>query len=180
MLAGLTTKKLLPYIESGQSVLDIGCGLGYQAKDIEKKRNVSVAGIDVIDYTDSDFFCKVFDGVNIPFPDKSFDISYFSYVLHHAKQPIKLLADAIRVTHKRLLILEDTPQIFFDRVLDGYHGWSFNKFYKLDYKSVFRTQKEWERIFEQLHITSFSSYPLGRFDREPYFPIARTLFVIEV
>lgn len=179
-LAGLTTKKLLPFIENGESVLDVGCGLGYQAKDLQKKKNVRVEGIDVIDYAEADFRCKVFDGMRIPFPDKSYDTTYFAYVLHHAEHPIKLLADAIRVTKKRILILEDTPKTLFDRLIDAYHGWSFNAFYKLKYKSVFRTQEEWENIFKQFHISSFKAYPLGRFERELYFPIARTLFVIEV
>lgn len=179
-LAGLTTKKLLPHIGDGESVLDVGCGLGYQAKDLQKKKNVHIEGIDVIDYAEADFRCKVFDGMRIPFPDKSFDTTYFAYVLHHAEHPIKLLADAIRVTKKRILILEDTPKTLFDRLIDAYHGWSFNAFYGLKYKSVFRTQEEWENIFKQFHISSFKVYPLGRFERELYFPIARTLFVIEV
>lgn len=179
-LAGLTTKKLLPHIKEGESVLDIGCGLGYQAQDIQRKKGVRVTGIDVVDYTDSDFDCQLFDGRRIPFDDKSFDVSYFAYVLHHAAEPMKLLADSIRVTKKRILILEDTPSNFFDRALDAYHGWSFNKFYKLKHKAVFRTRNQWKQIFDQFHVKEVHTFPLGRFDREPYFPISRTLFVLDV
>jgi len=178
-LSGLTSKKLLPYIDDGESVLDIGCGLGYQARDIQRKKQVTVTGIDVVDYTDSDFECKLFDGAHIPFPNQSFDVSYLAYVLHHAEKPIKLLSDALRVTKKRVIILEDTPRNDFDRLLDAYHGWSFNKFYHLKHKSVFRTRKQWETIFKEFRVNSIKTIPLGRFEREPYFPISRTLFVLE-
>jgi len=160
-------------------VLDIGCGLGYQALDIQRQSGARVTGIDVIYYLDSDFSCKIFDGIHIPYSDKFFNVSYLSYVLHHAVKPMKLLAEALRVSRKRVLIIEDTPRNFFDRTLDAYHGWSFNKFYGLQHASAFRTQKEWEQIFEKSRVKSFQAIPFGRFNREIYFPISRTLFIID-
>lgn len=179
-LASKTTKKLSPHIRTGESVLDIGCGLGAQALDMQKKTGARVSGIDVIDYAGSDFRPTLFDGEHIPYPDKSFDVSYVAYVLHHAEKPFELLRESIRVSRRLVLILEDTPRNAFDRALDAYHGWSFNKFYKLKNKTIFWTRKEWEQFFEQLGVRSYRAFPLGRFDREVYFPISRTLFVIEV
>lgn len=180
VLTHKTVRLLLPHIKEGERVLDIGSGLGFQGKMIREQKHCDVFGIDVVDYQKADIPYKHFDGVHIPYQDKSFDVSYLSFVLHHAEHPVELIKEAIRVTKKRIIIIEDTPKNIFDRAFDAYHGWSFNKFFKLRHPCVFRTIKEWEEIFDSLGIASYATLPLSRLDREPYFPISRTKFILEL
>lgn len=180
LLTPLTVRLLLPHIYPGERVLDIGSGLGFQAELIRKKTGNEIEGIDVVDYGKTKIPYKHFDGVNIPHPDKSFDVSYLAFVLHHAEKPMELLAEAMRVTKKRIIILEDTPKNIFDRGFDAYHGWSFNKFFKLKHKAVFRTKEIWDDIFAGLPLKRVESIRLSRLSREPYFPISRTKFILEL
>lgn len=175
-----TTRLLFPYINKGERVLDIGSGLGFQAKQIYKKTGSEIQGVDVVDYQKTDIPYTHFDGIHLPFEDKSFDVSYLAFVLHHAEYPIELLQDAVRVTKKRIIILEDTPRNCLDKALDAYHGWSFNKFFGLQHKSIFRSKGEWMEIFQTLDTHEVRVEPLSRFARELYFPISRTRFVLEL
>lgn len=87
------------YTKEGDRALDIGCGngklFGFLA---EKKKNFSYVGLDVSEklisiakefYLETRFSSvssgefKVFDGINIPCPDNSFDIIYCLATLPH-------------------------------------------------------------------------------------------------
>lgn len=175
-----TVRLLLPHILNGDKILDIGSGLGFQAEQIHKKTGNNIMGIDVLDYRKARISFKQFDGKHIPFDDKSFDVSYLAFVLHHSASPEELLREAMRVTKRTILILEDTPRNWFDRMLDAYHGWSFNAFYNLHNKAIFRTKEEWETLFENFGVKTIISKRLSRFAREPYFPDSRTLFKLEL
>ena len=171
--------RIKPFVTRNDRVLDIGSGYGKQAFTLQEAIGCSVSAIDVVDYNRFDIPFKEFDGVHVPFEDEAFDVSYLAFVLHHAEKPIELLKEALRVTKRTLLIFEDTPRNAFDRTLDGFHGRSFNWYYKLSNPAVFRTQKEWEKIFSEIPLQTRESIPLSRFWREPYFPISRTLFVLK-
>lgn len=81
------------YAKEGDRVLDIGCGngklFGYLA---EKRKNFLYSGLDVseklINIAKQNFKAekaefRVFDGMNIPYPDNSFDIIYCLATLPH-------------------------------------------------------------------------------------------------
>lgn len=84
------------YVKEGDRVLDIGCGngklLGYLA---DKKKSFSYSGLDISEKLikiAKDFYLeaelpskefKIFDGVNIPYPENSFDVVYCLATLPH-------------------------------------------------------------------------------------------------
>jgi len=85
-------------------VLDLGCGAG-SSVDFFRRRDPAVdwVGVDVPDSreagtrvrTDARF--ETFDGVSLPFADRSFDLVYCKQVLEHVRDPRLLLADVERV-----------------------------------------------------------------------------------
>ncbi len=95
-----------------KSLLDIGTGSGLFAEAFAKQ-NISVSGIDVSEemieaakkYVPSGNFKKAV-AEELPFQDKSFDVSFFGVVLHEADDMLKALKEARRVSTKRILILE--------------------------------------------------------------------------
>ena len=83
-------QKLAKYAESGGQILDIGCGNGILLESLPK--NMDYFGIDVSaslieeagkKYEEFKEKFSVFNGLKIPFPDKSFDFVFSIAVLHH-------------------------------------------------------------------------------------------------
>ena len=79
----------LPYIKSGDKVLDVGCGNGRLVK-LFNNVNVSYTGVDnsqnLLNIAKKNFpEHKFLDGsaLDLPFPDNSFDKILFIAVLHH-------------------------------------------------------------------------------------------------
>lgn len=94
----------------GTSVLDIGTGIGFTAEYISQQvPNVTVVGLDV---TDHGAYPKgisrlLYDGLQMPFLDKSFDTALLFYTLHHAQKPEAVLTEACRVIRNNLIVIEE-------------------------------------------------------------------------
>ena len=179
-LAFQTITNILPYTKNSDSVLDIGCGNGYTTALLKRKTGMKVSGIDIIDCNNSEFEFQRFNGESIPFEDKKFDVSYYAYVLHHIVNPVELLKETLRVTKRTVIIMEDTPNNRMDWFFASVHNKSFNKLYNYTYAAVFRTKNEWEKIFLNLGIKKLTSISINRFARGPYYPVSRTLFILEL
>lgn len=82
---------------SQKKILDVGCG----EKPYQKLFNaLSYTGIDVKGGGHNDKYKQVdlfFDGINIPFPDNSFDVVICTEVFEHVTDPEKLLKEISRV-----------------------------------------------------------------------------------
>jgi SAM-dependent methyltransferase len=125
------TRTLADFIPANARVLDIGCGSGTLAKRIMALRpDVTIEGIDVLVRPGTEIPVTEFDGDNIPWPDKHFDIALFVDVLHHTEAPARLLAEAKRVSkggivikdHFREGVLADATLRFMDWVGNAQHG----------------------------------------------------------
>lgn len=101
---------LLPHLQPGQSVLDVGCGPGTISADIARLVEPgSVIGIDLSDEvielarrgteaahcTNLSF--QVGDVYDLQFADSSFDVVYAHQVLQHLSNPIRALREMRRV-----------------------------------------------------------------------------------
>lgn len=89
-------------------VLDVGSGVGITQKIIKKQMpSLNFLGVDVFDYQIRDFPVLIYDGENIPLPDKCFDVGLLLYVLHHCKKPWQVLAETARTIKKGIVIIEE-------------------------------------------------------------------------
>lgn len=91
--------KVLQFMPSSGSVLEIGAGAGWQAKILSEK-GYQVSAIDLIDsnYKDEQIFpIHNYDGLNIPFPDHHFDIVFSSNVLEHIEHVTDIQHEIRRV-----------------------------------------------------------------------------------
>jgi hypothetical protein len=81
---------------------------------------------------------KRIEGTHLEYENDSFDVVFFSYILHHAADnTIQLLRDAHRIARKYVAVTEDPKNVAADR------QWA----YKHDDKGTFRGRKEWRELF---------------------------------
>lgn len=103
-------RHLLPWIrelETGKSVLEIGCGIGLDAFHMAK-RGMKVTAVDLTDVaidTARNRFernglaaeFRVANATKLPFDDETFDYVYSFGVLHHAEDTEKSIQEVFRV-----------------------------------------------------------------------------------
>jgi SAM-dependent methyltransferase len=110
-----TAKRLHEHyqLEDGDSLLDVGCAKGYLLHDVKRQfPGLDVAGVDISAYACEHAhvavkpFIKIADAVNLPYPDKSFDLvvsinTVSNPVLEECKRAIR---EVMRVSRKHSFI----------------------------------------------------------------------------
>jgi SAM-dependent methyltransferase len=114
---------------SGATVIDLGCGRG-DSLDVFRAADPAVRwiGLELADSEtfrrrtreDADF--RVFDGVHLPFADRSIDVVFCKQVLEHVERPHQLLPDVRRVLRSGGVFAGSTSH------LEPYHGYSIANF----------------------------------------------------
>jgi len=96
------------------SLLDVGvgdCVLGSFFARYRSRTTVQGVEIKVRTHAASSIQVGSFDGVNLAFPDLSFDVVVLSNVLHHAAEAEKLLLECCRVARKS--VFDQRPHLFW-------------------------------------------------------------------
>lgn len=104
---GIKLERIAKHLQTDTKILDIGTGNGGLEKALLEK-GFDMTGVDVKNIS---FFEEVrpvvYDGKKLPFADGEFDTSLIITVLHHTPDPEAILDEALRVTSRRLVIMED-------------------------------------------------------------------------
>jgi SAM-dependent methyltransferase len=117
-------------IPPGARVLDVGCGDGVVGSLILRLRpDIHIAGVEVQVRPGTRIPVSPFDGLRLPGAAGSVDAVLLIDVLHHARDPRRLLAEAGRLAplvivkdHTREGILAGATLRFMDRVGNRRHG----------------------------------------------------------
>jgi SAM-dependent methyltransferase len=144
---------LAELIPHGARLVDVGCGDGrIDALIHEQRPDIEVSGIDIGVREETLIPVQEFDGRSIPLGDRSVDVVMLVDVLHHAEDPHRLLAEAVRVAD-RAVVLKDVTNLgpgsdatlrFMDWVGNARHG------VPLPY--AFWSQEEWRDAFGRLDV----------------------------
>mgnify|MGYP001585960280 CR=1 FL=1 len=127
--ASRKVETLVPYLTNVQSVLDFGCGDLSMARALHKKfPRLKIAGIDVVDFgiRDKDISFRVYDGREIPFSSKSFDIVVAYHVFHHAPSPEYAFRECVRVARHAVIFVEPVYRSTFEIPGMIFMDWLFN------------------------------------------------------
>jgi SAM-dependent methyltransferase len=95
-----------------RNVLEVGCGSGAILTDLRTQTKARIFGIDlkreflrrVSDYK-KDFLLACADGFHLPFQDQSFSITCCHFLLLWVKDPVQVISEMKRVTHKGGFVL---------------------------------------------------------------------------
>lgn len=104
-------KQALKHFPITGRILEIGAGAGWQARWLQDY-GYEVTAVDIPEsrYLQSKVFPVIlYDGVNLPFPDNSFDIIFSSNVLEHIPDLNKLDQELKRVLHSNGTAIHIVP-----------------------------------------------------------------------
>lgn len=104
----LTFKNIVSYIETEETVLDVGCGVGVLLSML-KPQCKEVAGLDISPSAIEILESKGIKGKvgvlpDICFPDKSFDVVVATETIEHLDNPAMFLKEAIRVSRNKVIL----------------------------------------------------------------------------
>lgn len=135
-------KRIVPYISKNSKILDIGTGdgsiAGYLIKNKYKVRTLDVQNHSLY----REIQPVIYDGWNIPFGDKEFDIALVISVLHHCQDGLRVLNEAKRVA-KRVIVIEDTFRNGVEKMMVGLRDCLCNFEF---FGHIYRDEREWREI----------------------------------
>lgn len=120
--ARMEAAAVAPFL-AGDRILDLGAGEGYVAEALRQRAGVRLCSVDVGAFRRASGPYVVYDGARLPFGDGAFDTTLILLALHHCARPEAVLDEALRVTRRRLIVMESTyrnrRQRFWLTFLDG-------------------------------------------------------------
>jgi SAM-dependent methyltransferase len=88
------------------SLLDVGCGDGAVTLKVGEDAGATrIAGVDVVIRPKTFVEVTPYDGLHLPFGDKTFDVVTLMDVLHHCTDAQAVLTEALRVA--RMVVIKD-------------------------------------------------------------------------
>ncbi|BBM83629.1 methyltransferase domain-containing protein [Candidatus Uabimicrobium amorphum] len=151
----------------GNKVLDNGSAEGYLGEYIHEKLHIKVHNLDVLPLNKSYLPYTIYDGKKIPLADSSIDTTICALMLHHCEDPQQVLSEVVRVTRKRIIILESTFENTFDLKLLQFFDRSANfvrSYGKMGKEQLhFKTVAEWEVLFKSYQLNIHKVFWANRF-----------------
>jgi SAM-dependent methyltransferase len=136
------------HLSPSSQVLDIGGGWGFYFEPFHRRGHyLTVLDVQKPGYQKAPVV--LYDPRNpFPFPDKSFDVSLLVTMLHHVRDPEKVLAEAKRVTRRTVFVVED----LYHHALGRWWTVLRDRLYNFEFfghPCQFKKSHEWEIVFNQ-------------------------------
>ncbi len=148
--------RLIPLIDEGASVLDVGTGDGQLAHTIKEAARCNMVGLDVCLQPHSSIEVRHYDGHSFPFEDDSFDCVMMVDMLHHTTDIDRIFFEACRVS-RRFLIVKDhywkTPLEALTLRVADYMG---NTPHNVPLPYNYLRLEEWENLFHRHNLDQIS------------------------
>jgi SAM-dependent methyltransferase len=140
-------------LPAGASVVDVGCGDGLIDRLIcERRRDVSITGIDILARPGSHIPVSTYDGATLPIEDHSVDVVMFVDVLHHTDDPERLLREARRVARQAIVIKDHARDGLFAGATLRLMDWVGNSPYGVALTYNYWPRSRWLAAFDSLDL----------------------------
>ncbi len=154
--------RIRPYVVGMESLLHVRCGDGKLAGLFKQEFN-KIQLLDVVDRNQTDLPFMKHNGVKIPLPDKSFDVSLLHCSLSHCVSPESAISEVLRVTKKRIIVIESICLNETQRQFNIFFDWLFNvvlgQAEELAYN--FKKPDDWKWFFRDLGLSIRASVDMG-------------------
>lgn len=127
-------------------MLDIGCGSGEIGSDLAASGR-QVSGVDTLERDECAIEMVAYDGTTLPFDDDSFEWATIVDVLHHAKEPQRVLDEARRVTTAGVVLKDHFAERRRDRVVLAAMDWVGNRQFGVGRDGRYLGRDEWEEMY---------------------------------
>lgn len=148
-------RRIAPFLERGDTLLDIGAGTGFMARWLSRRTGIIPTLTDLVDYRNRDPsfpFVRQSDAVHVPAGDSSFDVVLLMFVFHHMQDYAdqeRLLDEAKRISSHRIVVVEDTPTSRIDRAFNVAWDWVLNIRHGVPTPFTFRSADGWVEVFKR-------------------------------
>ncbi|WP_196885675.1 class I SAM-dependent methyltransferase [Aureivirga sp. CE67] len=148
--ANVKLERLSKFYTEKEKILDVGSGNGGLCY-LLKNENLEVTSLDIKNKSGFQSVSPIiYNGVNFPFEQKSFDTVQIITVLHHIPDPVNTIKEAQK-TAKRIIIMEDIFESYFQKILthivDSIVNWEF-----IGHPYTNKDDKGWRDVFEDLNL----------------------------
>lgn len=177
--AGKQAAAVSPFVV-GRRILDLGAGEGYLAPVLCRSTSRFICSVDVGLFRRAPGPYVLYDGGRLPFADGSFDTTLILLTLHHCTNAEGVLDEALRVTRRRLIVIEPVYRTRLERLrlrlldarLNGYrHGG------RMHVPLALRRPEGWRALFESRGLRAMATQMLGPWwERLVHHPL---MFVLE-
>ncbi len=141
-------------IPAESELLDVGTGDGSIALKIANRADrVTVRGVDIMKRPTTHIPVTLFDGITLPFADKSVDVVSFVDVLHHTDDPQVLISEAARVARKAVVIKDHLSENRIDHMTLRFMDWVGNAPHGVVLPYNYAPRATWEAWFEAAGLT---------------------------
>jgi len=164
----------------GRTVLDLGAGEGYLAGPLRERTSAWLCSVDVGLFRRAAGPYVAYDGHRLPFGDAAFDTTLILLTLHHCAEPEAVLDEALRVTRRRLIVVESVyrnrlERFWLDRLDRRLNGYRHDGKMKVPF--TFKRPEEWRALFESRGLQVVRAQLLGSWwERLVHHPL---LFVLD-
>lgn len=143
-------KKIKPYLNKKDKILDIGSGSCIVC-EILQKEGYNITPIDIKNLSFAENMKPIiYDGIKTPFKRDEFNTSLIFTVLHHTPAPEKILKEAKRIS-KVIIIIED----IYTNIFNKHMAYFFDSLLNLEFIGCPRTNKNdraWKKIFNKMDL----------------------------
>jgi SAM-dependent methyltransferase len=158
------------HLAAGDRVLDVGCGSGALGGSLIARngaRGITVDGLEKHPRGGEPIHVVAYPGETFPLEENSYDVVIVADVLHHERDPDKLLREAVRVS-RRLVIIKDhqvNGPLAYPRI--ALIDWAANAPYGVPCLYRYNTPAQWSEIAKRFELEtvqrcgSMDLYPAG-------------------
>jgi SAM-dependent methyltransferase len=142
------SRHLASAIPNRGTVLDIGAGDGQIALALMRLRpDLRIEGVDIVLRPRTLIPVTRYDGVTLPFADKSIDYVTIVDFLHHTADPVAVLLEAARVARQGIVVKDHLREGFLARTTLAFMDWFGNLGDGLPMPYLFLSRREWQGEF---------------------------------
>jgi len=158
--------QLGPYLRATDRVLDVGCGNGNLGRALMGAvAGLVVEGLERVPRGGEPIKVHGYDGVTMPLERGAYDVVIVADVLHHERDPERLLRECARVASRLVIIKDHKVAGWFSAARVRLMDWAANAPYGVPCLFRYNTLAQWRAVPARLNAglerewTSLDLYP---------------------